>query len=389
MVRNFRHITSNPGRALRRVGSLAALTLLPPLLVGCGNDDDDMEPGQAMRSDSASLITATEPALRDIDITERTMGYLRARTAPTLRAEVSSPVTEVHVEVGDTVEAGDHLATLDPEPHALSRNAARGDRDRVAAQVRNQRRHVERLRAQAEEDYVSPSEMEAAETQLDELEAQLATAEANLGTAERNHRLTRVKAPVSGQVVEREISEGDLPSVGEPLFALVSTTGMGAGLPFPETATGRIEAGMTVRLALPARPDDVMEAPISAIGRVVGDASRAFEAVVLFNNPGDWQHGASVIADVVRETRADAITVPEVSLVRRADGPVVYSIEDDKAVENRVETGERQDGWVEIRSGLEADATIAADGAYFLSDGAAIRTRDDGDDTDDETEREQ
>ncbi|MGM0476249.1 MAG: efflux RND transporter periplasmic adaptor subunit [Pseudomonadota bacterium] len=339
-----------------------------------------MEPGESMSSERAMLITVTEPTVRDVNVIERTMGRLRARTAPTLRAEVSSPVQEVHVEVGEMVEAGELLATLDPEPHTLSLNAARGEHDRLAAMVRNQRRQVDRLRSQAEEDYVSTSEMDAAETQLDELEAQLASARANVGVAERRLRLSRVKAPVSGQITERMISEGDLPNIGEPLFALVSTRGMSAELPFPETATGRIESGMTVRLALPAHPDDVHEAPITAVSRVVGDASRAFEAVVLFDNPKKaWQHGAGIIADVVRETRQDAVTVPEISLIRRPDGPVVYTIRDGKAVENAVEPGYRDDGWVEIRSGIEAGDRIAADGAYFLSDGADIRTRDDGD----------
>jgi RND family efflux transporter MFP subunit len=327
-----------------------------------------------MSSERAMLVSVTEPTVRDVDVVERTMGRLRARTAPTVRAEVSSPVQEVHVEVGEMVAAGDPLATLDPEPHTLSLNAARGEHDRLAAMVRNQRRQVERLRSQAEEDYVSTSEMDAAETHLDELEAQLASARANVGMAERRLRLSRVRAPVSGQITERMISEGDLPNIGEPLFGLVSNRGMSAELPFPETAAGRVEAGMTVRLALPARPDDVHEAPITAVSRVVGDASRAFEAVVLIDNPAGWQHGAGIIADVVRETRPDAVTVPEVSLIRRPDGPVVYSIRDGKAVENAV--GYRDNGWVEIRSGIEADDRIAADGAYFLSDGADIRVRD-------------
>ena len=37
-----------------------------------------------------------------------------------------------------------------------------------------------------------------------------------------------------------------------------------------------------------------------------------------------------------------------------------------------VEVGTRQDGWIEILGGIEAGATVIADGAYYLSEGAQV-----------------
>ncbi|MGM0411983.1 MAG: efflux RND transporter periplasmic adaptor subunit [Pseudomonadota bacterium] len=354
------------------------LALVPLLfLAGCGEEAD--EGRQEMASDRAMLVQADTAREEAVDITEHTVGRVRAQTAPTLRAEVAGRVTTVAVDAGDRVDAGDELATLDREPFLLARNAARAEVRRLQAQIRNQARQVERLRAQADEDYVSESEMDAAATGLEEARARLAGAEADLERAERDLRLTRVRAPVAGRVVERHIAEGDYPGVGEPLFELVAPDALRAVLPLPETAAGRVEPGMGVRLSLPADPDAVVEAEVTALRERVGDASRSFDVLVDFDNPGGWRDGAGVVGEIVRNRLPAAVVVDQTSVVRRPAGEVVYTLEDDKAVENEVETGFRFDGRVVILEGVDAGDSIARDGADYLSDGADVRLRE-GDD---------
>ncbi|MFP4606349.1 MAG: efflux RND transporter periplasmic adaptor subunit [Thiohalospira sp.] len=355
----------------------AAWALAALLLAGCGGEE--REDRQEMASDRDMLVQADTAREQAVDVTEDTTGRIRARTAPTLRAEVAGRVMAVSVDTGDRLEAGDELAVLDPEPFRLARNAARAEVERLQARLRNQQRQVERLRAQADEQYVSESDLDEAETARDELRARLDGADSDLGRAERDLRLTRIRAPVASRVVERHIAEGDYPGVGEPLFELVAPDALRAVLPLPETAAGRVEPGMDVRLSLPGNPDRVVEAQVTALRERVGDASRAFDVLVDFDNPGDWRDGAGVVGEIVRDHRSAAVVVDETSVVRRPAGEVVYTLEDGRAVENAVETGFRFDGHVVVREGLEAGATIARDGADYLSDGAAVRLRD-GDD---------
>jgi RND family efflux transporter MFP subunit len=329
-----------------------------------------------MSSDRAMLVQADTARERAVDITEHAIGRIRVRTAPTLRAEVAGRVLEVKVDAGARVSAGELLATLDAEPFRLARDAARSEVDRLRAQVRNQQRQVERLQAQAEEQYVSESELDAATTALDEFRASLAGAEARLEQARRDLDLTRIRAPVEGRVVERHVSAGDYPGVGEALFDLVAPAGLRAVLPLPETAAGRVEPGMAVRLWLPGAPGEIVEAEVTALRERVGDASRSFDALVDFDNPGGWRDGAGVVGEIIRDRLPAAVVVDQTSVVQRPAGEVVYTLKDDKAVENVVETGFRFDGRVVVRHGLEAGATIARDGADYLSDGAAVRLRD-------------
>jgi multidrug efflux pump subunit AcrA (membrane-fusion protein) len=68
-----------------------------------------------------------------------------------------------------------------------------------------------------------------------------------------------------------------------------------------------------------------------------------------------------------------------IAVVRRPAGEVVYVLEDPAELTVRqrlVETGERQNGSIEIRNGLQAGETVVADGAHYLSEGARVVVRE-------------
>ena len=91
------------------------------------------------------------------------------------------------------------------------------------------------------------------------------------------------------------------------------------------------------------------------------------------DNPGEWRPDATVRGEIVLATHANAVVVPEQSLVRRPAGEVVYVIRDGKAAQRVVTPGERLDGLVEITAGLAAGDMVAVEGAPYLSDGAPVR----------------
>ncbi|WP_234406198.1 hypothetical protein [Methylobacillus glycogenes] len=67
--------------------------------------------------------------------------------------------------------------------------------------------------------------------------------------------------------------------------------------------------------------------------------------------------------------------MPELSVVLRPAGQVVYVIKDDVAQQRIVKTGIYQDGRIQILEGLQAGETIAVDGAAFLTDQAQVQIK--------------
>ncbi len=68
--------------------------------------------------------------------------------------------------------------------------------------------------------------------------------------------------------------------------------------------------------------------------------------------------------------------VPEQSVVLRPAGQVVYVVKGKQAQQATVTTGARQNGLVEITSGLQINDAVVVDGAGFLTDKAPLKIAD-------------
>lgn len=341
-------------------------------LLGCSSDEQDQDAGTR-----AALITTAEAARETIRVTEGSIGRLQSKRAPLLAAEIDAPISEVLVDVGDEVEAGQVLARLDDRDYQLALERAQSEIQRLEALQRSQTRQVERLRNIIQQQYVDEAQLDEAEAQLEALQAQLASARATLKTAERDLARTVFRTPTDGLIDERHVSAGDFAQRGNPMFRITTVDTLQAVLPFPETVAFRLRPGLAVELRTPAAPEELAIGRITELSPGVNPSSRNLDVIVELQNPGDWRPGGTVRGQVILAERTDAVTVPEISLVRRPAGDVVYVIEAGTAVQREVRTGVRQGGRIEILEGLQGGETVAVEGAGFLSDQASVNIAED------------
>jgi len=332
---------------------LGATLLLP----GCAKKPEEQKKGP-----QAAIITVTQAQARTMQVLEQSVGEADSATAPKVGAEVAGRIVRVYVEIGDPVRKGQLLAEIDAADFSA-------DATRLEALATSQRKLTERYRELARKGFISPSALEG-------YEAQGVAAREQYARAAKNLSRTRIVSPVDGRVDNRLVSVGDWIDLGKPVFQLSTSENLRIRLPFPETAAQRIQVGQVVRLSTPTAPDAAVTGKIEQVRPMVGSGNRAFDAVVEVRNPGGWKPGASVNGAVVVEEHAGAVSVPEVSVVLRPAGKVVYAIENGKAVQRIVVTGVTQDGQVEILQGLKAGTTVAVDGAGFLTDQAAVSVKE-------------
>jgi membrane fusion protein (multidrug efflux system) len=329
---------------------LGAALLLP----GCAKKPEE----QKKAGPPAAIITVAQAQSRPMQVLEQSVGDVDSATAPKVGAEVAGRIIKVYVDIGDPVKKGQVLAEIDPTDYSA-------DAKRLEAQAVTQHKLTERYRDLARKGFISPSSLES-------YAAQDVAAREQHTRAAKNLSRTRIVSPVNGRVDNRLVSVGDWIDLGKPVFQLSTSENLRIRLPFPETVAARIKVGQTVRLSTPTAPDAIVTGKIEQVRPMVGSTNRAFDAVVEVKNPGGWKPGASVNGAVVLEEHGQAVAVPEVSVVLRPAGKVVYVIENGKAAQRIVITGVRQDGLVEILSGVSAAETVAVDGAGFLTDKAAV-----------------
>lgn len=352
-------------RMTKRLYLFLALAAL--LLAACSRKTEETRTAPL-----ATPVTVAQAVTRSIALLEETVGNLESMDDPLISAEVAGKVLRVMVVVGSEVKPGQVLAVLDAQDMSLSRQTAQAEVARVAALSANQERNLERLQQLREKNFISQAALDDAAAQSMALTEQLAAARAQLALAERNVGKTSVLSPVGGRVEKQIVSPGQFVKVGDALFQLVTTGKLRARLPFPESMANVVQRGMTVRLSSAATPGTLVLGKIDEIRPMTVSSNRAIDAFVTLANPGAWKPGASVNAALVLAVHEHALLVPVQSVVLRPAGNVVYVVQGDKALQRKVELGQKQGGMVEIRSGLEAGASVVVDGAGFLTDQAAI-----------------
>jgi membrane fusion protein, multidrug efflux system len=332
--------------------------------------------GAAKGGPQAVLITSAVVQARTLEVYEEVVGTIENVIDPTIGAEVAGRVTRVSGFTGRKVKQGELIAEIDAADFQIQGRADQAEIGRLTSLLEQQQRVVERNKKLVGQGFISQNAIDDAVTQLNALRQQLAAARARADATARGLTKSRVLAPVDGEIETQIVAVGDYVKVGDPLFRMVGVQELRVHLLLPEAAATRIKPGLKVVLSPPAAPEQLLEARIDEIKPTLGVNNRALDAIVKISGKGNlFRGGGTVNARIVTSALDGALMVPEQSVVLRPAGKVVYALEGNIARQRVVETGLRQDGLQQVVKGLSAGETVAADGAGFLSDGAAVQVR--------------
>ena len=323
---------------------------------------------------TVSTTTATTMNLNEED---SVMGMIYSRSSPDIAAEVSGRVISVIADIGDAVDKGQVLAQIDSEKYDLQLAQSKAEIARLSALLVNQELDLKRAEKLFKDSLVSEEMMDRTRAEFNALSEQINAANAQLRNSERLIEETKIKAPIKTQVSAKHIDIGDFVQNGMIVYELVDTKNLRVALSFPEYQSLKLKKGLKVFLTTPTSKDQNVETIIKEIKPNVNSNNRSITAIVDFDNPGSWVPGASTQARIILSTYEDAVVLPQLAVVRRSIGDVVYLIQNGTAVERQVDTGIEKDGFIHIKSGLKHGDIVALDGAGFLTNGTQILINND------------
>lgn len=330
----------------------------------------------AAKGPQAVLITSAVVQARTLEIYEDVVGTIENVIDPTIGAEVAGRVTRVLGFTGKKVAKGELIAEIDAADFQIQARADQAEIGRLTGLLEQQEKVVQRQTKLVDQGFISQNVVDETTAQRNALRQQLAAARARAEATGRGLTKSRVLAPVDGEIEVQTVAVGDYVKVGDPLFKMVGVQQLRVHLLLPEAAANRIKPGLKVVLSPPAAPEQVLEARIDEIKPTLGTNNRALDAIVKISGVGTmFRGGGTVNARIITRQLDSALMVPEQSVVLRPAGKVVYALDNGVARQRIVETGMRQDGMQQVVKGLTAGETVAADGAGFLTDGAAVSVR--------------
>jgi len=190
-----------------------------------------------------------------------------------------------------------------------------------------------------------------------------------LASVESNQSLTvyDLKAPISGTVIDRQISLGEYASEQKPSFVVADLSTIWVDLSIYRQDLNRVRNGDEVLID----PDDGgadIKGHISYVAPVgSSDTQTAIARIVLANTSGRLRPGLFVTARLVLAKRDVPVAVRVGAIQTLENKTVVFVREGGDKIEARpVELGESDAKFVEIRAGLSAGEPYVAENSFVV-----------------------
>ncbi|HEX7037549.1 MAG TPA: efflux RND transporter periplasmic adaptor subunit [Pseudomonadales bacterium] len=287
------------------------------------------------------------------------VGTLRANESVTLRPEIAGRVSAIHFEEGQPVTAGQLLVSLDDSVYAAEVREKEADRKLAALEHDRARQLVDARAAPVEVRDRALAELQAAEAAVDLARARLDK--------------TRIRAPFSGTVGLRRVSVGDFVNVGQDLVNLVEIDPLKVDFRVGEVHLPSVAPGQTIEVAVDAFPERRFSGEVYAIEPLVDVNGRAVVIRArLPNEDGVLRPGLFSRVELIIDTAAAALLVPESAIVPRGDQHFVYRLVDGRALLTEVLLGKRESQRVQIVEGIAAGDVVITAGQLKLRDGVAV-----------------
>jgi len=327
----------------------------------------------------ALTVTTTTPASVSLANRLAANGNVVAWQEASIGAEAGGVrLTQVLVNVGDTVKKGQVLATLASDTlraEAAQSRATLAEAEAAAADAVN---NAQRARSLQGTGALSASQINQYLTAEKTAQAKVASARALLQAQQARLQQAEVLAPDSGIISARTATVGAVLGPGTELFRLIRQGRLEWRAEVTSTELGRIAVGTTalVTAASGAR----LTGRVRMIAPTVDPQTRAALVYVdLTPVPGmPASARAGMFARGEFELGATpAVTVPQAAVVIREGFSYVYRVgADNRVAQVKVQTGRMAGDQLEIVSGLSSDERIVASGAGFLNDGDLVRVAD-------------
>jgi HlyD family secretion protein len=367
------------------------------------------KPGAAPASAKAApkpalTVTTEHPQTTRLPITLAANGNIVAWQEAIVGSESNGlRLTQVLVNVGDTVKAGQLLANFSGDSVQAEVAQARASLLEAQASAADAAANAARARTLQSSGALSAQQINQYLTAEKTAKARAEAAQALLGAQQLRGRQTQVLAPDSGVISARAATVGAVVGAGTELFRLIRKGRLEWRAEVTSAELGRITSGTTATVR-PASGGEI-QGRVRMIAPTVDPQTRS--ALVYVDLPSSAGNGSPEVrragppqastappgGSEVREATSvgvakagmfargefdlgatNALTVPQRAIVVRDGFNFVFRLNPDQRVTQvKVQTGRLAGERVEVLSGLAADAPIVVNGAGFLNDGDVVR----------------
>jgi RND family efflux transporter MFP subunit len=351
------------------------------------------------KPDNLPRVDVVRPRRATLAQRLQTNATLEAFEETDLFAKVSGYLSDVRVDIGDHVKAGQVLAVIDVPEMKQELAEAEAQLESKKSSLESARSQVDHAKANLflqtalakDRDQLGGGRNFISSQTLDQVHANADIARADLGVAEANRVLaaneidvaaatvekiktllayTQIVAPFDGVVARRQVNRGDLvqaatatrttPSAGS-LFTVQRIDTIRVFCDVPENDVPHLHVGDPAIVKPAGFDGKPFIGKVTRFSLRLDPATRNMRTEIDLPNPEERLYpGAYAEVSLEMNRRPDALTVPTAAVGSDDDGNFVYTIADNRITRLAIKTGFTDNDRIEVTAGLTEETPVVA-----------------------------
>ena len=284
-------------------------------------------------------------------------------------------VTQRLVDVGQSVRAGQALATLDAQDYKLAAQGAEAGLSAAQVDRDQQRADYRRFQELQLKGFISQAELDRRKASLDAAEAKYLQAEANARTSGNQAAYSVLRAPHDAMVVGVDAEVGQVVSAGQSVIRLARTGEVEVLIGIPEQQLALLKGARDVRVRLWSG-GDAIEGRVREVSPVADPATRTFPArIALVDPPPTVALGMTATVSFTTSIGQPVIAVPLQALLVEGGATHAWVVDPSSQTvrRTRVRVSNVAGNEIVLSEGLKPGDVIVTAGVNQLKDGQRVR----------------
>ncbi len=366
------------GKAAKRrrilvIGGAVAAVVLILAVVSWAMKPATPAGGDAGKGKQAATVSVMVPGRQTVDRIVSATGNLGARREmPIGVAGEGGMVTQVLVEAGTWVAAGQVLATVDRQVQTQQGASLAAQIGVADADLRVAQSELDRAQLLVSRGFISKADIDRKVATRDAARARIGVARAQLAQQRATTSRLDIRAPAAGLVLERKVEPGQVVSPGSGmLFRMAKGGELELLARLGEVDLARMSVGQRASVT-PVGSAQSFAGQIWQISPVIDPQTRQGVARVALSYDKALRPGGFASTKIVSGA-ADLPLLPESAIQSDPKGSFVYIVDShNKVVRRDVTVGDVTDAGVTVLSGLTGQEAVVVSAGAFLNPGESI-----------------
>ncbi|MCB2357810.1 efflux RND transporter periplasmic adaptor subunit [Clostridium estertheticum] len=400
---------------------LISLTLSITLIgVGCGNKEVSVT-----SNDISKNVKATPVSISSITTTTKYGSKLATSSQTAVTSKIAGKVSGVNVDVGQSVNKGDILFTLDRSELTAQYNVAKAALDTANANLdktsgsgyeqqlipanstlniakttyNDAKNNYNTVHQQYNIGDSAKSELDAAKSKMDSASLQVSAAsdslallksktgpqtdaaaagqvqqaKASLDLAQIQMDNASITSPINGVISERNVEVGEVVSSAVSAFTIIDASSLRSEVSMTDKDVIKVKVNQKIPVQISSMNNKIVQGTVDTISPSADAKTQLYTVKVKIENPSNLlKPGMIVRVEFPDVVKTDISVVPNGAIFTENSVQYVYVVDATRLKKKQVVVGISNTLQTEIVSGIKLGDQVITEGQSFLNEGQKV-----------------